>query len=706
MAPAATGKVSFVDNLLGLVSRPALTPPQVGAVPAPTTHPLDPLIAAEISAAGKACRLYGESVGLTHLRFNSISLEEPSKAALLEYEASGRRSPKPPRRAHCIVQLPTEPNSSVAEVLVDLSGPTPAVLNWVKVEGVQPMVTIEDCVEAEEIVKADLGVRALLKDRYGLTDMALVAADPWYYGDRYAEESKYSQGRIIQCFIYVRSGSVHDNHYAHPLDLVVVLDMNTGRVLEALMQDKPPVIPQLSTNYLAPLVQKERGFRSGLKPLNIVQPEGPSFQVHGNEISWQKWNMRVSFNYREGLVLHNVGYEDGGRVRPIIHRASTVEIIVPYGDPRSPFHKKCAFDVVDYGLGFSCSSLELGCDCLGHIHYFDAMLNTNKGEPMLIKKAVCMHEEDHGMLWKHVEYRTGHSEVRRSRRLVLSFVATIANYEYGFAWHFGQDGTIEHEVKLTGCLSTNVLSEGEGPLPTHGTLLAPGLNAQVHQHFFCTRLDMAVDDPHGGRNLTVTEVNCESMPLGPDNPHGVGFTATETAFETELQAIREVDPRRSRVWKIKNEHSRNPITGVPVAWKLMPAASPPVYAHPSNEHPRRGAFATKQLWVTPYSDDEKFPAGDYPLLAGDTNNIANWTSLDRKIKDSDCVVWHSFGVTHVPRLEDWPVMPVERVGFHLKPVNFFDANPGMDIAPLPNKASREHQSSNVACDSCGPQSKL
>lgn len=187
-----------------------------------------------------------------------------------------------------------------------------------------------------------------------------------------------------------------------------------------------------------------------MKPLNVVQPEGPSFEVHGNEISWQKWKMRMSFNNREGLVLHNIGcaavctacfcrlthlhllhlsicsgvhihalpfrmflglnwfagrneqvrtpfrsvmgvyaggmirYEDGGRVRPIIHRASTVEIIVPYGDPRAPFHKKCAFDVVDYGLGFSCSSLELGCDCLGHIKYFDAVLNTNKGEPSFI----------------------------------------------------------------------------------------------------------------------------------------------------------------------------------------------------------------------------------------------------------------------------------------------------------------------------------
>lgn len=72
-------------------------------------------------------------------------------------------------------------------------------------------------------------------------------------------------------------------------------------------------------------------------------------------------------------------YEDGGRVRPIMHRASMVEIIVPYGDPRHPFQHKCAFDVMDYGLGFTANSLELGCDCLGHIKYFDGMVNNAKG---------------------------------------------------------------------------------------------------------------------------------------------------------------------------------------------------------------------------------------------------------------------------------------------------------------------------------------
>jgi hypothetical protein len=85
--------------------------------------------------------------------------------------------------------------------------------------------------------------------------------------------------------------------------------------------------------------------------------------------------------------------------------------------------------------------------------------------------------------------------------------------------------------------------------------------------------------------------------------------------------------------KLADSFRINP-AGVPVAWKLAPAPTPPVYAHPTNEHARRGAFATKQLWVTPHSDDEKWPAGKYPL-GGDMAGIAEWTSL---VSLSACLV--------------------------------------------------------------------
>ncbi|KAK9802672.1 hypothetical protein WJX73_003875 [Symbiochloris irregularis] len=674
--------VGVVDHLVQLITATGSRHLRLPAE-APAAHPLDPLSPDEISQASAICNRHAADKGLPALRYNAITLQEPPKTLQLQFEA-GLLTQPPPRQALCIIELPNL--FQVAQVLVNLGTPGSVAL-WQQAEGIQPMVSADDTEEAEEIVANDPGVRKILRERYGITDMSMVAADPWYYGDRYVSDPSL-KGRFIQCFMYMRNAP-QDNHYAHPLDLVVNLELHSRRVLDCFMHDRPFAIPPTNANFVASLAQQERPWRTGLRPLNISQPEGPSFEVAGNAISWQKWNMRISFNYREGLVLHHVGYEDQGRVRPIMHRGSLVEIIVPYGDPRHPFEKKCAYDIVDYGLGFTSNSLELGCDCLGHIQYFDAVLNNSKGEPWIIKKAVCMHEEDHGLLWKHVEYRTGHSESRRSRRLVLSFIATVANYEYGFYWYFYQDGGIQYEVKLTGCLSTNGLSAGEGPEPTHGTLLAPGLNAQVHQHFFCARLDMAVDDPQGGAAITVTEVNVESDPEGPLNPYGVGFSAHETELQTELAARRRVDPSKSRVWKIKNYNSRNSMTGAPVSYKLVPAPSPPLYALPTSSHARRGIFATRNLWVTPHSEDESYPAGFHPLQAHGADGLEQWTSLDRNIANADCVIWHAFGVTHIPRIEDWPVMPVETTGFWLKPVNFFDANPGLDIPPEKNGASRE-----------------
>ncbi|KAL0041485.1 hypothetical protein WJX79_005084 [Trebouxia sp. C0005] len=662
--------------------------------------------AEEVNATSDACKAYAVKLGIQGLRFNAIALEEPTKADLLQYEASKMQIEAPQRLSTAIIQLPT--GDSVVEAMVDLQVEPPAVISWDQTDGIQPMVTLDDCLEAEDICKGDKGFQQLLRDRYDITDLASVACDPWYYGGRYRDTKDASEmgmtepGRYIQCFVYVRA-SPDDNFYAHPLDVVVVVELQTKRVLQWWHHKANPIIPTLNSNFHTKLVDQERGWRTGLKPLNVVQPEGPSFTVDGNMVSWQKWSMRVSFNYREGLVLHTVGYEDSGRVRPIMHRGSMVEIIVPYGDPRHPFQHKCAFDVMDYGLGATANSLELGCDCLGHIKYFDGMVNNAKGEPMIIKKAVCMHEEDYGTLWKHTEYRTGHSEVRRSRRLVLSFISTIANYEYGFYWYFYQDGSIQYEVKLTGCLSTSVMSEGEGMDPTHGTLIAPHLNAQLHQHYFCVRLDMAVDDPDGGAALTVTEVNCEPEPLGPENPHAIGFCAKETELTHELAAIRNVNADSSRIWKIKNESVRNRLTGAPVAYKLMPAATPPMYAHPSSSHGRRGIFAAKHLWVTPHSEEERWPAGMFPLQGpGEySRGIVEWTQQDRNLVEADCVIWHSFGVTHIPRIEDWPVMPAEHVGFFLKPFGFFDANPSLDIPVGRNISSREHGVPIAACPSCG-----
>lgn len=303
-----------------------------------------------------------------------------------------------------------------------------------------------------------------------------------------------------------------------------------------------------------------------------------------------------------------------------------------------------------------------------------------------------MHEEDASILWKHVEYRTGHSEVRRSRRLVLSFIATVVNYEYAFYWYFYQDGTISYEIKLTGELSTNALAPDEISIGTseYGTMVAPGVNAQFHQHLFCARLDMAVDSKNGGKGLVVSECDVVTPGESPQNPAGNVFTVKETPLLTELAAQRICNPLTGRIWKVSNPESLHPVTKKPVAWKVLVNASPLLLATDKSPLVNRGGFATKNLWVTQFSDKEFYPAGNYPMQSLGGDGLPAWTKRNRVCGggDADPVIWISFGTTHIPRVEDFPVMPCDVVGFQLKPFNFFNGNPGVDVPCDSSKGSK------------------
>jgi primary-amine oxidase len=545
---------------------------------------LDPLLPDEITRASDAVRKYlGLSPDKTaqNLRFVSISLLEPPKADYIN-------GVKTPRQAECITLNPltgiasnytvnlSDNDNDVDAAKVSASKDYP--------KGTQPLLTPEDCDLAEAIVQSSKEVANALRERYGITDLSRVACDPWSVhlpseSDREMTSLRDDgvPGRLVQTFLYHRQygEGFEDNHYAHPIDIVPVVDLHARKIVTINGMDRspPPKIPKTSVQYHRDLLSTNSYLESSwrndtLTPLDIVQPDGPSFKVTGNVVEWSKWKFQVGFNYREGLVLHEVSY-DG---RPVMHRASLVEMAVPYADPHPPYQRKCGLDVGDYGLGFCANSLSLGCDCPGHIHYFDATLNDSQGKPVELKNAVCMHEEDTGILWKHVEYRNGHNESRRSRELIVSSIATIVNYEYLLFWHFRQDGCIDFKIKLSGELSTNLLSDGEEE-PSHGVMVAPGVNAQIYQHMFCVRLDMAVDS----HKNNISEVDMYSEPLSVDkNPYGNCFNVKETLLEDEESAKRVFDSNKARCWKVSNaEGKTNSLTGKPVAYKLLPFSMGP-----------------------------------------------------------------------------------------------------------------------------------
>ncbi len=416
--------------------------------------------------------------------------------------------------------------------------------------------------------------------RRGITDFEKVQIDPWPTGNfgNPMEEGR----RISRCISFYREQPT-DNGYARPVEgVLATVDGARGEVLEVLDLGVVP-LPEGRGSYLP---EDNQPLRSDLRPLDIVQPEGPSFVIDGNLLTWQRWSMRVSMDPLEGLVLHTVGYEDG-TIRPILHRASICEMVVPYGDP-GPMHGwKNAFDVGEWGLGRMVNSLALGCDCVGEIAYLDAVFSSEHGTPYVVENAICIHEEDYGILWKHQDMNTGRTEVRRSRRLVVSSISTVGNYEYGFYWYFYLDGTIQLEVKLTGIMSTQAVAPGEET--PFGSLVAPGLAAPIHQHLFCARLDLDVDGPVN----EAYEVCFESMPAGTDNPWGNGFRQRATRLDSERQAKRDVDPASGRHWRFVNPSATNGL-GAPVAYKLVPGPTPTLAALDDSSIGRRAGFARAQ----------------------------------------------------------------------------------------------------------------
>jgi primary-amine oxidase len=626
------------------------------------SHPLQRMTPDEIDRA----RQLFESAGLSGetIRFANLSLEEPPKDEVLAFKAG---DPVDRRVRAVLLDMATGRTRIVVASL------TRGAVDEVReidngVDG-QPPILLEEFIAVDEIVKADEGWRAAMAKR-GITELDLVRPCPLSAGD-FGIEGEPGR-RLLRVLSFV-ANRPEDHCWAHPIDGVVAyVDLIEKKVTELIDHEVLPV-PAEEGNFDDPAYVGPE--RTSLRPIEITQPEGPSFTVDGDEVAWEGWKFRIGFDPREGLVLHQVSIQD----RPLIYRASIAEMVVPYADPARVRFWQNYFDAGEYLLGQQVNSLTLGCDCLGEIHYFDAVLPDGEGNPREVQNAICMHEEDYGVLWKHTDLFTESQETRRQRRLVVSFFVTVGNYDYGFYWYLYLDGKIELEVKATGVVFTSSYVT-DSPWATE---IAPGLGAPYHQHLFNARLDMMVD----GLSNAVDELDLVRVPSGPDNRYGNAFTRTATRLTRESDA-RLADSTIGRTWRIVNPNSTNRL-GQPVAYQLQPEGQPVLLADESSPIARRAAFATKHLWVTRYDPAERYPAGELVNQHPGGAGLPAFVADDASIDGADIVLWHTFGATHIPRLEDWPVMPVQTCGFSLQPVGFFDRNPTLDV-PASAAAHCEH----------------
>ena len=623
-------------------------------------HPLDPLSADEITRAVAVART---APGLSdRLRFTSVELREPDKAAYLGWRDDG--APAPAREA--FVVLVDCGAARGVEVVVGLDDDR--LVSHVQLAAdVQPAIHGDEFGLAGDVVRADPRYVAALALR-GIDDPSLVHVEAWTAG-QFEERGR----RLVRAIAWLATADPADNQYARPLyGLVAIVDLNTMQMLR--LDDHAPGTPPptAGADYHD---GAGRPYRGDLRPIEITQPDGPSFELEGNRLRWQRWELVIGFHPREGLVLHDVAYTDDGERRQICHRASIAELVIPYGDPNPTVHFKNVFDTGEYGMGPMTNSLTLGCDCLGEIRYLDGITNGLDGAPLVIPNAICIHEEDDNLLWKHTN-RFGRVDRARSRRLVISSIATVGNYEYGYYWYLYQDASWQFEAKLTGIVHTaGWIGDERSP---HSLPLGDGIVTSGHQHFFCARLDLDVD---GTRNVAC-QVDAVADPWGPSNPDGTAFRPARTTFDRESIARAHVSSDRARRFRVENTARRNRI-GDPVSYELVPGENVLPLQQPDSGIRARARVLDHHVWVTPYRRDERYPAGEYPNQSAPGEGIARWTEADRNLLEEDVVLWYVFGSHHEPRLEDWPVMPVVSCGFRLRPVGFFDRNPALDV-PQPD----------------------
>ena len=398
-------------------------------------------------------------------------------------------------------------------------------------------------------------------------------------------------------------------------------------------------------------------------------------------VRWQGWEFHVRVDPRLGLVLSTVRYDDAGTLRSVLYEASLAELFVPYMDPSVGWFFRTYLDAGEYGVGRLAVELQPGLDCPEHAVFRDAVFVDDYGEPYRSARAACLFERDAGdIAWRHTEAVTGQSEVRRSTELVVRLVSAIGNYDYVFDWVFRQDGAIRVVVGASGveqvkAVQSRTRGEAEQSGDTaYGRLVAERTVAINHDHFFSFRLDFDVD---GRRNNFVVD-RLQTQRLGDAEPRRSIWTVSSNTVTREHEARLRIDIEQPALWRVANPEMLGAL-GYPTSYELRPRGNAVSLLSPDDFPQRRAGFTDFHVWVTPYDQNERYAAGVFPNQSRGGDGLPSWTRDDRPIENTDVVLWYTMGFHHVVRAEDWPVLPMTRHEFELRPFDFFERNPALDI---------------------------
>lgn len=658
-------------RILVLVAAPFLVAAlAVAQVPAPQ-HPLDALKTAEYWTVYEVLQASGRMNADTF--YASVLLHAPPKDKVLAWKSSD----PVPRAADAILLR----KGQVIEARVDIAGRK--LESWKEVKGAHAPVIESEFRELGELVKNDPRVREALAKR-GIKDLTTVECVPLPYS--YFAIPELDGRRIMY-------GGCSDLHGAYLSwgrsieGLYVQVDAVEKKVLKVIDGGPVPVASG-PVNFQ----EAESVARAGTTPLTVMQPNGPGFQISGGEVSWQNWRFRVRLDPRMGAVVNLVRFDDGTKLRSVLYEASLSELYVPYMDPAEGWATRMFIDAGEFFHGGVLKQLREGVDCPANATYMDGLAPNERGIPMLRPRLACLYEFSSGNpAWRHFEKEMVWG--RPSRTLVVRTAAVIGNYDYLLDWRFEQDGTVRVAVGATGIIETKgVVLKNADATAAHGTnghastgspdeygqFVAENTVGVNHDHFFSFRLDLDVD----GRDNSLMVHRLTQRQLPASTLRKTIWVADPLPARTERDAMMDVHLERPSMWIFENPNVRGPL-GYPTGYEIMAGATAASLLDPDDGPQLVGAFSAHQLWVTPYKPDELYAAGVYPTASKGVDGLAAWTKANRPIENTDIVAWYTLGFHHMPRAEDWPVMPVMWHEFQIRPFHFFPRNPVLTLPGTP-----------------------
>lgn len=556
------------------------------------------------------------------------------------------------------------------EIKIDLD--TSLILSQKHVENVEPSVMAGEWHSARLLTLENPEFLAALKKR-NITDLNNVYCAPNPAG--YFTKKDYGLKRIFKVPCYETSHS--KNHlYGRPIEgLFTVVDVEAKQVIEVV---DTGIIPTPE-----PVFDYESGVNNR-EPLNAIfsiSPQGNNYSLKdGVLVDWQSWQFHVRMDKRVGSIVSLVKFKDGEKLRDVAYQMSLSEMFVPYQDPSDNWYYRTFLDNGEFGLGLLASSLTPGADCPVNATFLTVNMPNDNGQVFQIERAMCIFERNLGEpLWRHGVAGEYSNQTRPAVDLVVRTIPVLGNYDYVIDYVFSQNGKIDIRVGATGILavkgvkSLTVDDDTAAADTRYGTLIAPAIVAPYHSHHFSFRLDLDVD----GVNNNLTSDIVAPITL-PDESVRQSIWLRKKLDILNESAISANHWQKQ--WRVENRNKKTKLKYNPSYQITLGHQGTNLI--PQDNSQRRALFTLNPLWVSKYNEEELYSAGDYPNQSKGGEGIVKYVSDRQDIDNQDIVLWPTIGFDHIPRAEDWPIMPTMFMQISIRPFNFFDQNPTMDIPPF------------------------